>query len=188
MEDMSEELPRFEIKPSNESTLALEVFKTGLLTGKRHIFFFEKYTGEVLYDSASPEKSNAHLTIDAGSVTLQDKWLKPKQKVHILEVARNDMLAAARHPQITFTSSGAIKKSSSLYLVRGELTIRGVTRPVEIEVAVKPLGDRRLELDGNAFVRMKEYGLKPPSALLGLIGTKDRMELRFLVWAEHALP
>jgi hypothetical protein len=50
--------------------------------------------------------------------------------------------------------------------------------------AAKPSGIERLEIDGDAEISLKDYGLMPPSAMLGLIGTKSKMTLRFLVWAE----
>jgi polyisoprenoid-binding protein YceI len=183
---MPEESFRYEIRPSNESTFALEVFKNGFLTGKRHIFFFEKYEGEVLYDPAAPEKSSARLTVESGSITCQDTWVSPKQKKHILSVALNDMLAVNQFQQITFTSTAASKISSNLYEVHGDLTIRGATRPATLQVALKPIGTGRLELDGDARISIRAFELKPPSALLGLIGTKDEMQVRFLVWAERA--
>jgi len=181
MNNMPGELPRYEIRPSNESTLALEVFKTGFLTGKRHIFFFEKYSGEVLYAPTAPEKSSARVSIESRSITCKDTWVKPNQKKHILSVALNDMLAADQFSQVTFASKSLRKKSSSQFEVMGDLTIRGTTRPVTLQVALKAIGNQRLELDGDGEIRMKEYGLKPPSAMLGLVGTKDRMQLRFLV-------
>ena len=55
-----------------------------------------------------------------------------------------------------------------------------------MQIALKAIGTERLELDGDANISMKEFGLKPPSAMLGLVGTKDKMQLRFLVWAERA--
>jgi polyisoprenoid-binding protein YceI len=182
---MQGEVFRYEIKPSNESTFAVEVFKTGLLTGKRHVFFFERYQGNVQYDPASPEQSSVRLNIESNSITCKDTWVSSKQKKHILSVTLHDMLAADQSPQITYVSTGIVKKSSSQYEVRGDLTIRGVTRPMLLQIATKAIGTDRLELDGDSTIPMKEFGLKPPSALLGLIGTKDKMQLRFLVWAER---
>ena len=177
---------RYEIKPSSESTLALEVFKTGLLAGKRHIFFFEKYGGEILYDAEAPERSTVRVAIESASITLQDKWVKPAQKRHILDAALNEMLEAGHFAQITFVSTNISRKSPSQYEVRGDLTIRGVGKPVTVEAAVNAAGAGRLELDGDAHINMKDYGMKPPSAFMGLIGTKSGMQLRFLVWAERA--
>ena len=40
-----------------------------------------------------------------------------------------------------------------------------------------------LLLDGRSTVKMKDYGLKPPSAALGMVGTKDEMEVSFVLRA-----
>ena len=185
MDNMPDQTSRFEIRPSNESTFALEVFKTGLLAGKRHILFFEKYSGELEYDPQQPENSKARVLVDSRSVTCKDKWLKPEQKKKVVSMALNDMLSADQFPQITFTSTTISRKSTNQYEVRGDLTIRGTTRPVTLLLAVKPVGSERLEIDGEAAISLKDYGLKPPSALIGLVGTKDKMELRYLIWAER---
>jgi polyisoprenoid-binding protein YceI len=66
------------------------------------------------------------------------------------------------------------------------LTVRGVTKPIRFVAAAKPSGIERLEMDGDAEIDLKDYGLRPPSAALGLIGTRAKMTLRFLVWAEKA--
>ena len=50
--------------------------------------------------------------------------------------------------------------------------------------AAKPFRQGMALPHGDAEINLKDYGLKPPTALLGLIGTKSRMTLRFLVWAE----
>jgi len=41
----------------------------------------------------------------------------------------------------------------------------------------------KLRLRGNAKIHLKDYGLKPPSALLGAIGTKEEMSLTFEIMA-----
>jgi polyisoprenoid-binding protein YceI len=168
---MPEETARFEIRPSAESTFTLEVAKTGLLAGKKHFLFFEQYGGEVDYDSQHPEKSKVRLTVEARSVTSKD-------------AAVNNMMAASQYPQLTFSSTRITSKSKGQYEIQGNLTVRGITKPITFVAAAKPSGIQRLEIDGDAHISLKDYGLKPPSALLGLIGTKSKMTLRFLVWAE----
>jgi polyisoprenoid-binding protein YceI len=65
------------------------------------------------------------------------------------------------------------------------LTIRGMTRPTFIQVAARQIGEERLEFDGEAIVRMKDYDMEPPTSVLGFAGTKNKMRLRFLFWAER---
>jgi len=179
------ETTRYQIQPSAESTFTLEVAKTGLLTGKKHFFFFEQYQGELDYDAERPEKSTARLTVEANSITCKDPWLKDKtmRKV-ILDTALNKMMAAKQYPQLQFQATRIAAKAKGQFEIQGNLTVRGISKPITFDAAAKPSGINRLEIDGDAEINLKDYGLKPPSAMLGLIGTKSKMTLRFLVWAE----
>ncbi len=184
---MPEESARYLIRPSAESTFTLEVSKTGLMAGKKHFLFFEQYAGEVDYDSNRPENSKVTLTVDARSVTAKDAWVKKKEeRKKIVDAAVNDMMAANQYPQLKFSSTRIAGKSKGQFEIQGDLTVRGITRPITFIAAAKPSGIERLEIDGDAQINLKDYGLKPPSALLGLIGTKSKMTLRFLLWAEKA--
>ncbi len=182
---MPAQLIRYSIRPSAESTFTLEVFKTGLLTGKKHLLFFEQYEGEIEYDPERAEDSRVRLTVQAHSVTCKDTWVKPEDRKKIVDVAINDMMAASQYPQLSFVSTRIVAKSKGFYEVQGNLTVRGISKPIVFEAAVKAVsGDARLEIDGDARISHKDYGLKPLSKFAGLIGTKDQMLLRFLVWAE----
>jgi hypothetical protein len=71
------------------------------------------------------------------------------------------MLVADRFPQIEFT------------------------RPTFIQAVTKEIGEECLEFEGEVIIRMNDYGMKPPTSLLGFAGTKNKMRLRFLFWAER---
>lgn len=181
---MPDQAARYQIQPSTESTFTLEVFKTGLQAGKKHFLFFEQYSGEIDYNHDHPETSKVRFTVDARSVTCKDKWVKPEDRKKVIAAALNDMMAASQHPQLAFASTRIAPKGKGLFEIQGHLTVRGIAKPIAFQAAVKPVGDTRLEIDGDAEISLKDYGLKPPSAMLGLVGTKDKMLLRFLVWAE----
>jgi polyisoprenoid-binding protein YceI len=184
---MPEESARYVIRPSAESTFTLEVSKAGLMAGKKHFLFFEQYAGEVDYDSKRPENSSVTLTVEARSVTSKDAWVKKKEdRKKIVDAAVNDMMAASQYPQLKFASTRITSKSKGQFEIQGDLTVRGITKPITFVAAAKPSGIERLEIDGDAQINLKDYGLKPPAAMLGLIGTKSKMTLRFLVWAEKS--
>jgi polyisoprenoid-binding protein YceI len=175
---------RYVIRPSAESTLMLEVFKSGILAGKKHLMFFEEYTGEINYDPLYIENSKVRITIQARSITCKDNWIKTDDRKKVLDAALNDMMAAHQYPQLIFVSTSITAKSKGQYEVQGDLTVRGISKPVTLQAAVKSVADTRLEIDGDARIRHSDYGLKPLSKFGGIIGTKDEMLLRFLVWAE----
>jgi polyisoprenoid-binding protein YceI len=181
---MPEETIYYTIHPSAESTFTLEVFKTGLQAGKKHFLFFEQYTGEIDYNQQRPESSKVRFTVEANSVTCKDQWIKREDRKKVVDAAMNDMMAASQYPQLTFSAGSITNKAKGQFEIQGGLTVRGITKPISFQAAAKPAGERRLEIDGDAQINLKDYGLKPPSSMLGLSGTKSTMTLRFLVWAE----
>ena len=182
---MTDELIRYTIRPSAESTFTLEVFKTGILSGKKHLLFFEQYEGEIDFNPQRVADSKVRFTVQARSVTCKDKWVKPEDRKKIVDAAINDMMAANQYPELQFVSARIAAKSKGLYEVQGDLSVRGISKPIVFQAAVKPVsGDLRLEIDGDANISHKDYGLKPMSKFGGIVGTKDQMLLRFLVWAE----
>jgi polyisoprenoid-binding protein YceI len=163
----------YAIGPAEGSRFALEVDKTGFLSGKKHLFLYERYQGQLEYDPEAPEKSRIDLTIDATSAVCRDTWVKPKDLKKIQDIAF-ELLDVKQHPTLRFVSERIARKPDGTFEVTGHLTIRGITRPVTVAVAV----DARV-FTGTATVRMKDYGIKPPSAALGTIGTKNEMRVEF---------
>lgn len=164
------------------SRFALEVDKTGLMRGKTHLFLFERLGGQLYYDAARPEKSRVELVIDAASIACQDTWVSENDRKKIQVHAEKEMLSVEQYPEIRFVSSAITPNGDGRYEVQGNLKIRDIARPVTVQVEMKPQGSG-ITFQGRAEVKMTAYKLKPPSAALGLIGTKDEMRVTFEVVA-----
>jgi polyisoprenoid-binding protein YceI len=173
----------YRIHPGTGDRFALEVEKTGLMSGRKHLFLFERYQGWLRFDAASPERSSVELLVEAASLACQDTWVKPKEIAKIEKTAREEMLAAEQYPQIRFRSEAVVRKGEEEFEVRGGLTLRGRTEPVTVLVRRLSVQGTHMRFQGSATVRLKDYGLKPPSALLGAIGTKNEMRVEFVVSA-----
>ncbi len=52
------------------------------------------------------------------------------------------------------------------YLVRGDVTFRGVTNSYEDEMSIAELADGTLQLDGRATFDIRDFGMEPPRILL----------------------
>jgi polyisoprenoid-binding protein YceI len=93
------------------------------------------------------------------------------------------MLAVEHYPQIAFRSISIHKIDNDHYEVQGALTIRDVTKPATAMVVLRA-GARGLPvIEGTSRIRLTDFGLKPPTAALGTIGTKNEMSFRFVVAA-----
>jgi polyisoprenoid-binding protein YceI len=177
---------RFTIQPTSDSSVAVQVFKSGLMAKRKHILFFQRYRGLVEYDSEHPENSRVEVSFDANSVVCRDEWLKPIKRLELLAFVQREVLDADRHEQIAFASDRVVRKSPTRFELVGTLGIRGSSKPVAFEVVVLQNGKDRLEIDGTATIKLSDFSIERPSALFGLIGTKDEIKLRFVLWPERA--
>lgn len=183
---MSENETRYTITPSVDSTLAIELYKTGWMRKKKHILYFENFDGELRYCAEQPEASEMKLAADAKSVVCRDVWLNGKKQRTVADFAKGEALSAATHPKIQFRSIRIVPKELRGFIVEGELKIRGISRMVKANVVMNPKKRGTLQIDGEVSICLSDFGIAPPSAMFGLIGTKDEGLVRVLLWAHPA--
>jgi hypothetical protein len=70
----------------------------------------------------------------------------------------------------------------------GRLSVAGATRQIHMPVTVELLGDRQFKLSGQITVKMTDFGISPPTALLGVLKTGDEMTIRFAWTVERKTP
>lgn len=158
--------------PGNRFTL--EVDKTGLMKGKTHIFSFSKYTGSLQYDPKSAVTSSVEFTLYGNSMVCEDQWLKESDLKKVLEWGIDKMIEVRKYPEIRFVSSKVEQSDAAHFQVAGLLTMRGVSHPAIVSVVANGLS-----FDGTSTVNMKDWGMKPPTAALGAVGTKPEMLVHF---------
>jgi polyisoprenoid-binding protein YceI len=138
---------------------------------------FNEFTGSGYFDADKPENSHLQLTIDTASIDTRNA----DRDAHLRS---NDFFDMETHPQITFTSTAVEKVDDDTFRVTGDLTIKGITKPVSIEfeyagTAVDPFGNHRLGLDGGVVINRKDWDLtwNAPLETGGvLIGEKVTLE------------
>jgi polyisoprenoid-binding protein YceI len=169
----------YAIQPGAGSRMELRVAKTGLYSGKVHIFNFPSFSGSLTYHAAHPEASHVRLTLAAGQIKLADRWLSEKDFKEVQRYALEEMLDAGRNPEITFVSNEIVAIDATHFKVGGMLAIRGLAKPAVVNVVLISAEQGVLRFEGSAVVRLTDYGLKPPKAALGLIGTRNEMDFSF---------
>ena len=118
---------------------------------------FTKGEGSFTYDPVTRTLSEAAATVDASSVFTAHA----KRDDHLRS---GDFLAAGEHPDISFTMTSAERTDEGSGLVTGDLTLRGVTRPVVLEVklnAAKPSpidNSDRLGISIRTVIKRSEWG------------------------------
>jgi polyisoprenoid-binding protein YceI len=156
------------------------------MRGKQHLFVFGTYRGVLHYDAGRPELSRVEMTFDAGSAECKDTWLSAKDLKKVQEFAQKEMFDSEHHPVISFRSAQIRAMADGRYEVAGALTIRNITKPSTAVVSIQQGAGKELSFEGTSVVRLTDYGLKPPTAALGLVGTKNEMTLSFTLAASPA--
>jgi len=91
-------------------------------------------------------------------------------------------LKAKANPNIVFNlaSYDLVPQNDGLRItLNGQLTLGGVTKPVTIVTTGKPEADGTLRVAGTHEVRMTEFGLKPPSLMLGTMKVDEKVKVSF---------
>jgi polyisoprenoid-binding protein YceI len=126
-----------------------------------------------------PTESKLSVSIDADSFVTGDDG----RDAH---VKGPDFLDVEQFPTITFTSTSVTPaKGDDDWTVTGDLTVHGVTRPVELAVelsgiAADPWGNDRAIFEAAAEIDREDFGLTWNQPLAGggvLVGKKVRIEL-----------
>lgn len=118
---------------------------------------FEQVAGTVRCDPQHPETAEVDVTIAAASVHTRE----PQRDQHLCSA---DFLDVEKHPQIAFRSTALRRRAGVLELV-GELSLRGVTRPVTLEVTEISAehrdlqGARRFGASARGSLKRSEFGI-----------------------------
>ena len=137
---------------------------------------FNEFTGTFTIDD-DVAGSRAEITIEAASVDTRNA----DRDQHLRS---NDFFAMEEHPQIRFVSTSVEQAGDGDYRVTGDLTLRGVTKPVTIDLeytgaALDPWGNTRVGFEGSTTVNRKDWGLVWNAALEGggiLVSEKVTLE------------
>jgi polyisoprenoid-binding protein YceI len=138
---------------------------------------FAEVQGSFAYNDETQELSDVSVTIGTASV----QTFHEARDGH---VRSDDFLAADAHPQITFVADGGTPTSETTGTVTGELTIRGVTNPVTLDVTLNQLADypcchgkETLGISASTSILRSDYG--STYALPVFVGDEVEIMLEF---------
>jgi polyisoprenoid-binding protein YceI len=119
---------------------------------------FTKWSGKLEIDEQDLTRSHLEVEIDVASVETHE----PQRDAHLRS---GDFFEAEKHPRITFKSKRVEQKAPDHLVVTGDLTIRGTTREVALDVergglvAKDPWGKRRAGFTATAKINRKDFGV-----------------------------
>jgi polyisoprenoid-binding protein YceI len=134
---------------------------------------FTRFEAQVV-TAPSPVDSFATAAIDLSSV---DTGNETRDN----DLRSTNFFDVASHPQMTFRSTG-IKAGEGSFTVDGELTIRGVTRPVSLAVEVNgvgpdPYGGTRAGFSATGEVNRMDFGVSFQAPVPGGVMVSERIQI-----------
>lgn len=119
--------------------------------------YFGKYDATV--ESSNDDFTDAKINFEADVTSISTKNEQRDQHLQA-----EDFFHAAQYPKITFVSTGVTKVNSEEYKVAGNLTIRGISKPVELVVEFSgivkdPYGQTKAGFEIKGKINRKDYGL-----------------------------
>lgn len=139
---------------------------------------FGKFEGTLDLDEERPERSSVEFAVYVDSI---DTGV-PARDDHLRSA---DFFDVANFPTMTFRSTSVERIGPNVYRVKVDLTIRGTTRPVELEVTDEgrnkdPWGNLRWGFSARTAINRKDFGLTwnvPLEAGGWLVGDQVNIEI-----------
>jgi polyisoprenoid-binding protein YceI len=119
--------------------------------------FFKSFAGELVTDGDDFENAEIDFTLDIDSIDTNQS-----QRDEHLKSA--EFFDAATYPQISFKSTSFTKTGDDEYALKGDLTIKDVTKPVSLDVefggsAADFYGNTKAGFEISGKINRKEFGL-----------------------------
>ncbi len=141
-----------------ESTHAYIAFSYSHQGYSNPILRWKKFDGKLELDSANPENSSLMVTIPSDAI---DSGV-PSFDEHLVSA---DFFDAASHPVITFRSTEMKQLYTGTGKVTGDLTIKGVTKPITLDVKLNKVGKHfrngkdMFGISATGNLKRSEYGV-----------------------------
>ena len=118
---------------------------------------FNEFEGSGYFDADQPANSHLELVIETASIDTRNA----DRDGHL---RGNDFFDMDQYPKITFRSTSVEQTGHAEYRVTGDLTIKGITKPVSVDfdytgAVVDPWDNQRIGLEGNTTINRKDWGV-----------------------------
>jgi polyisoprenoid-binding protein YceI len=153
---------------TQKSTLTIHVGKTGAFSALGHEHEVRAPIRGGTADTGSHPA--VEVRVDARALRVIDKDDSEKNRAEVQKtMLGSEVLDSEHHQEIVFKSTGAEPTGQGRWTLRGNLTLRGKTRPVTVQTMLKDG-----HYTGEATVKLTDFGIKPP----GKAGVKAKDEVR----------
>ena len=152
--------------------MTVRVFKAGFFSGFAHDHEIRAPIEEGSFDQGNP---SVQLKVDARKLRVADKDVSDKDRAEIQQTMLGPkVLDSETFPEIRFRSTRVERITDRKWLVHGQLSVHGQTRPVSIDVM-----EQNGRYRGIAELKQKEFGINPISLAGGTVKVKNELRVEF---------
>ena len=160
---------------TEKSSMTVHVFKSGVFSAFGHEHDIKAPIAEGTFNEDSP---SVNLRVDARQMRVIDHDVSEKDRDKIQETMLGpQVLDSEKYPAITFKSTSIERLGDGKWVLHGELTLHGQTRPVKADIEGQN-GHYR----GSAEVKQKDFGITPVAAGGGSVKVKNEVRIQFDIW------
>ena len=144
----------------------------GMMTVRGH---FAEVSSVADIDPDQPEASSVGVTIQASSI-------RTHNEARDNDLRSSNFLEADRFPTMTFKSTSVVPAGTDRFTLTGDLTIKGTTRPVALQVIKygefnDPTMGHRIAYSASSQINRKEFGLSFNVMLDGRFVVSDEIQI-----------
>jgi polyisoprenoid-binding protein YceI len=155
-----------------KSTMTVRVFKAGILSALGHD---HEIAAPIAGGTVDTGAHSVELRVNASALRVRDAHASDKDLTQIQGTMLGpEVLDAGKYPGIAFRSTGAEPMAAAAWRVRGNLTLHGQTRPVQVEVR-----EEGGHFIGSSRFKQTDFGIKPVKVAGGSIRVKDEVRIEF---------
>jgi len=144
----------------------------GMMTVRGH---FTEVNAKGDIHPGNPEASSVEITIDAASI-------RTNNETRDNDLRSGNFLEVDKYPVLTFKSTGVETAGTDHYKLHGDLTIKGITRPVTLDVHNygefnDAMMGHRIAYSANTKINRKDFGLSFNMMLDGKFVVSDEIPI-----------
>src|SRR5215510_3552597 len=128
----------------------------------------QKISGCAIIDWSHLKQSSVDLVFAAAGIKVMDPD-HTKDIPKVQETMEMEVLSLSQFPEIRFKSSAVRSRSPGNLTVDGDLTIRGRTKPITLNLALKRVDPTTTEISGTQILRQSDFGIKPVKVMGGMV-------------------
>jgi polyisoprenoid-binding protein YceI len=138
--------------------------------------YFDEFSTVADIDPSNPEKSSVEVTMATSSI-------RTNNAIRDNDIRSSNFLEVEKYPYITFKSTGVQTVDANHYTLTGDLTIKGNTRPVSLDVTKygefndPGMMGHRISYGAQTKINRKDFGLSFNAILDGRLVVSEDIQI-----------